>query len=207
MCCMLTIYSLLRFLQPTNNQLQTGLFTLIGAFIGAIASIVGILLLLRYYKGKDEKDRQYLLKAVYNALKSEIETNKEFFEYGIGKKLEDSNEPIFERAVFGFEYDIMYKANAEMIRYIPNIELIKAIVRLYGLWNGLIDALRKHSAEVEKYNKITLPSKKSVTTTTETQQTQESIILLTNMMRNRYAEIKKHTELVLQKLNTLIDLQ
>lgn len=101
----------------------------------------------------------------------------------------------------------MYKANAEMIRYIPNIELIKAIVRLYGLWNGLIDALRKHSAEVEKYNKITLPSKKSVTTTTETQQTQESIILLTNMMRNRYAEIKKHTELVLQKLNTLIDLQ
>ena len=204
---MLAINGLMRLIQSISGPLLTGYFTLMGAFIGATAAIFGIWLLLRYYKGKDEKDRQYLLKAVYNALKSEIETNKESFEYGIGKKLEDSNEPIFERAVFGFEYDIMYKANDEMIRYIPNIELIKAIVRLYGLWGGLIDALRKHSVEVEKYNKITLPSKKSVTTTTETQQTQKSIILLTDMMRNRYAEIKKHTELVLQKLNTLIDLQ
>lgn len=199
--------SLLQFMKSISGPLLTGYFTLIGAIIGAAGAIFGIWLLLRYYKGKEERERKSLLKAVYNALKSEIETNKKYFEYGVGKKLEETDGLIFERGVFDFEYDIMYKANAQIICYIPNIELIKAIVRLYGLWGGLKDAIRKHSAEVEKYKNLEMASERLGVKKHQLQQIEKSIIILTTMMQSCYAEIKLQTELVLQKLNTQIDLQ
>ena len=201
---MFAINSLSQFIQSNSEQFLTGLFTLIGALIGAAAAIIGIMLLLRYYKEKEERDRKKLLKGVYNALKSEIETNRQFFEYGVGKKLEETDKPMFDRAVIDFRLNVMYKANAQIICHIQDFELIKEIVRLYGLWGGLKDIIRKHSAEIEKYINVRTAYEEHKTEDYQLKRIEHSIKMLTEMMRICYTEVKRQTELVLQKLNTQI---
>jgi gas vesicle protein len=200
---MLIISGLLRFLKSISVPLLTGYFTIFGALIGATAAIIGIWLLLRYHKGKEERDRQDLLKAVYNALKSEIETNKEFFECGISKALKEETGAMYKRSTALFEYNVMYKANAQIICNIEDLELIKAIVKLYGLWDGLTEILKSHSAEVEKH--FSLQIAKSLRTEAsskyEFRHIEESIATLTNMIRESYTQTKQQTERVLEKLN------
>ena len=203
---MLTASSLVQVEQSVNNPHLTGLYTIIAALIGALAAILGVWWLLSYYKGKEERDKQSLLKAAYIALKSEIETNKEFYESGVGKILKgiQSDKPLYQRSAFDFEHNTIYKANAQIICYIPDIELIKAIVRLYGFWGGLKDAIRKHDAEVEKHNNISMaPVYREKTN--QLNEIEISIIRLTTMMQECYTEIEKQTELVLQKLNAQIN--
>jgi len=175
-----------------------------GSFISAVSALIGVWLMLRYYKGKEERERRSLLKAAYNALKSEIEINKKNLETGIGKTLDETKGPLLARGAFDWEHDIMYKANARIICYIPDIELIKEIVRLYGLLGALKDASRKHNAEVERRNDIAMATEKTGVKNYQLKQIDKSIDILTRMMQSCYKETERQTELALQKLETQI---
>lgn len=200
-----------QFIQSNSGQLLIGLFTLIGALIGAASAIIVMCLSLRYYKRKDEKERKSLLQAAYNALISEIKTNMEYFESGIGKTLDEAKGPLLTRGAFDWDHDIMYKANAQTICYIPDYELIQAVVKLYGIWGALKDAVQKHNAEIDRRIRIDIEMASMIPPAAKKhfldQIDKTSIEPLTKMMQSCYKETKNQVKLVLQKLNTQIDLQ